>query len=72
MRADWDVAAEMAAGRRLFLAGGLDPWNVADGVRTVRPYAVDVSSGVEISPGLKDAARMRDFIAAVRHAGEEG
>lgn len=71
VRADWDVAAGIAAERRLFLAGGLDPWNVAEGVRSVRPYAVDVSSGVETSPGLKDAARIRDFIAAVRRAEEE-
>jgi len=70
VRADWDAAAAIAPGRRLFLAGGLDPWNVADAVRRVRPFAVDVSSGVESSPGVKDAARIRDFIAAVR-AGEE-
>ncbi|MCW5939549.1 MAG: phosphoribosylanthranilate isomerase [Fimbriimonadaceae bacterium] len=50
---------------KLVLAGGLTPDNVAERVRRHRPYAVDVSSGVESSPGVKDPAMMRDFIAAV-------
>lgn len=57
-----------ACARPLILAGGLDAGNVTEAVRTVRPYAVDVSSGVEQSRGIKDIARMGDFIAAVRAA----
>jgi phosphoribosylanthranilate isomerase len=55
-------------GRPLVLAGGLDPSNVAGAIRTARPWAVDVASGVETSPGIKDAAKMERFIAAVRRA----
>lgn len=62
---DWDrVPAERAY--RLVLAGGLHPGNVADAVRTARPDAVDVSSGVETAPGRKDAARIQRFIEEVR------
>lgn len=54
--------------RPLVLAGGLVPENVFDAVRTVRPHAVDVSSGIESMPGIKDAERMRRFVAQVRRA----
>jgi phosphoribosylanthranilate isomerase len=68
-RFDWSLAAETAtAGRPIFLAGGLTAENVAEAVRAVRPYAVDVSSGVESAPGCKDPEKVRRFIAAVRAA----
>ena len=64
----WEVLGESAPGIRIGLAGGLTPENVADAVRTVQPYLVDVSSGVEAAPGIKDHTKVRDFIAAVREA----
>ena len=67
---NWDLAVEAQRfGRPIFLAGGLTPENVAEAVRRVRPFAVDVSSGVEASPGRKDPAKVRAFIAAARQAG---
>jgi phosphoribosylanthranilate isomerase len=62
---DWRIAASVAAERPIILSGGLRPENVADAVATVRPYAVDVASGVESAPGVKDAARLRAFFATV-------
>jgi phosphoribosylanthranilate isomerase len=62
----WDVLIDRPEGLRFGLAGGLDPDNVVDAVRTVNPYLVDVSSGVEVSPGIKDHAKVRDFITNVR------
>ena len=63
---DWDVARRAAFGHRIILAGGLNVENVAAAVRIVRPYAVDVASGVESKPGRKDHGRMREFIQEVR------
>lgn len=63
--ADWDKAAELARQRSLLLAGGLSPDNVAAAIAQVRPWGVDVSSGVE-TDGMKDTARIEAFIQAVR------
>ena len=63
---DWQLAMKAAACYRIVLAGGLTPLNVAEAVRSVRPYAVDVASGVEKRPGIKDPAKLRAFLAATR------
>lgn len=67
-RADESLAVTLARRYRLLLAGGLTPDNVADAVRTIRPWGVDVASGVEASPGKKDHAKVRAFIAAAKAA----
>ena len=66
--ADWDLAAEAARRRPVWLAGGLTPWNVAEAIRSVRPYGVDVCSGVESSAGVKAPDLVRAFIEAARAA----
>jgi len=69
---DWDIARDLRPKvRRLILAGGINPANVTRAIRTVRPDAIDVSSGVERSPGVKDAAAVRDLIRAVREVEQE-
>jgi len=65
---DWDVARRAALSHRIILAGGLKIENVAAAVRIVRPYGIDVASGVESSPGKKDHERLREFIQEVRRA----
>jgi phosphoribosylanthranilate isomerase len=66
--APWGMLAELRSEVPLILAGGLTPENVAEAVRIVRPYAVDVASGVESSPGRKDVEKMKRFIDNARSA----
>ena len=68
--ADWQAAARVAARHPIFLAGGLNPANVAAAVEQVHPWGVDVASGVESAPGKKDHARIKSFVAAARAAGQ--
>ncbi|HLZ90678.1 MAG TPA: phosphoribosylanthranilate isomerase [Candidatus Acidoferrum sp.] len=68
---DWDFARCAAASRRIILSGGLRVENVAEAIRLVRPYAVDVASGIETKPGKKDHAKMKEFISEVRRAEQQ-
>ena len=63
---DWKLAGEVPEGVNIILAGGLNPENVASGIEAVRPFGVDVSSGVESAPGRKDPLLMKRFLEAVR------
>lgn len=63
---NWEIAAKAATSQSIILAGGLTPDNVARAVAAVKPYAVDVSSGVESAPGKKDAMLIRAFVIAAR------
>ena len=65
---NWQAAARVAAARRVILAGGLTPENVQDAIRTVRPEGVDVSSGVDQSPGVKDVDKVARFLERARAA----
>jgi len=62
---DWQLAAQIAKERKVTLAGGLNPGNVAEAIAAVRPFCVDVASGVESSPGIKDRNLIIDFVNAV-------
>ena len=66
--ADWARAHALAKRTEVLLAGGLNPDNVADAIRIVRPWGVDVSSGVESTPGTKSSSKITDFVAAARAA----
>ena len=68
---DWTQAAAIARKRRVVLAGGLTPDNVASAIRAVRPFGVDVSSGVESAPGVKDFAKVARFVTNAKLAFEE-
>ena len=68
---DWSKAAELAKDGNMILAGGLGVENVSRAIEVVRPFGVDVSSGVESAPGQKDSLRIRDFIIAAKAAGNK-
>ncbi|MBM0104304.1 phosphoribosylanthranilate isomerase [Steroidobacter sp. S1-65] len=66
--ADWSIAARLATQTQLILAGGLKPSNVAEAIATARPFGVDVSSGVEARPGMKDPTKIYEFVRKARAA----
>lgn len=66
---DWTAAAKLASRTQLILAGGLTPANVAAAITVARPFGVDVSSGVEVQPGVKDPAKIHEFVRNARAAG---
>lgn len=66
VRADWEGAARLAQSRRILLAGGINPTNVVEAVTRVRPFGIDVSSGVEDAPGIKNADRINELFEALR------
>lgn len=68
---DWTIARRAAKSHRIILAGGLTPENVAEAILYVRPYAVDVASGIESRPGKKDRAKLRQFFAEVTRASHQ-
>jgi phosphoribosylanthranilate isomerase len=68
---DWEQAEAMARQTEVILAGGLNSGNVAEAIRRVRPFGVDVSSGVEQSPGIKNPQKIEQFVAAARAAAQE-
>jgi phosphoribosylanthranilate isomerase len=69
--ADWDLARCAATSHRIILSGGLKVENVAEAIRIVHPYGVDVASGLETKPGKKDHARLKEFIDEVRRAEQQ-
>ena len=68
VKVDWERAAGIARAHRIVLAGGLTPENVVEAIETVRPYGVDVSSGVEDSPGVKNVDKIERFLTGARSA----
>lgn len=66
---DWDLVGDLGSQHRILLAGGLHPGNVAEAIRRVRPWGVDVASGVESAPGRKDPDAIARFVAEARAAG---
>ncbi|HEX2404465.1 MAG TPA: phosphoribosylanthranilate isomerase, partial [Acidimicrobiia bacterium] len=68
----WERLAGLSGPGRLIIAGGLDPENVGDAVALVQPFGVDVSSGIEKAPGIKDPKRMHAFVEAARSVGVGG
>ena len=71
MTGNWHLARTAAQSHRVILAGGLTPENVGEAIRIVRPYAVDVASGVESRPGKKDPAKLQAFFDEVARASRE-
>ncbi len=70
--ANWELARRVSEARPVILAGGLSASNVADAIEAVRPWGIDVSSGVEVSPGIKSGERLRELFAALAKAEREG